>query len=216
VLVLDRDVRVGHRLRSVELTTSPIRLLRVAGRRVSWKVQSQTFERLSRTLTSLVSQSNSQLAAAGWPVSPQTGFLRRANLQAAARVLREEYASAIASYEELRSSFRDEEHADPERVEAELLTICHLLQTGARELGFESRQLSEVEEFTTEEDHLYRLEPESPGTVTLYPRGKGPEVLLVDVTVGRQAVTARAPLALIGGDGGLVEITRQVTRIKRK
>jgi len=221
ILVLDRDIRVGHRLRSVELTTSPIRLLRVVGRKVSWKAQSLTFERFSRTLSSLVSQSNSQLAAAGWPVSPQTGLNRQTNLRAAERVLRDEYGEAFVSYEGLRERFlgrgeEDDAGDESRRVEAELLTVCHFLQTGARELGFDARGLDDLRDFTTAEDHLYRVDPERPGMLTMIPRGKGPEVVFVDVTVGRQIVTCNAPLALIGKDGGLVEVTLPVTRMRRR
>jgi len=218
VLVLDRDVQTGHRLRSVELTTSPVRLLRVVGRKVSWKSQSQTFERISRTLTSLVSQSNSQLAAAGWHINLQTGFYRQTNLKAAERVLKQEYGEAFAQYQRLREQFMaDSDGATDEarKVEAELLTVCHLLQTGARELGFEARALDDLREFTTEEEHLFRMSPDRPGVLTQQPRGKGPEVVFVEVTVGRQSVTCNAPLALIGRDGGLVEVTLPVKRLRR-
>jgi hypothetical protein len=222
LLVLDRDIRVGHRLRSVELTTSPVRLLRIVGRKVSWKAQSQTFERISRTLSSLVSQSNSQLAAAGWNINPQTGLYRQTNLKAAERVLRQEYGEAFDRYREMRGRFVEESPEDEDaaaaarKVEAELLTLCHYLQTGARELGFEARSLDDLREFVTEADHLFRVNPERPGVLNMYPRGRGPEVVFVDVTVGRQSVTCRAPLALIGKDGGLVEVTLPVVKLRRR
>jgi hypothetical protein len=220
ILVLDRDIRVGHRLRSVELTTSPVRLIRLVGRRVSWKAQSLTFERISRTITSLVSQSNSQLSASGWHINPQTGLYRQTNLKAAARVLKQEYGEAFQNYEDLIFRFTDpdaDEDEDAERkVEAELLTLCHYLQTGARELGFEARTLDELREFVTEQDHVYRLDPSQPGLIIQYPRGKGPEVVFVDTSVGRQAVTCRAPLALIGKQGGLVEVTRPVVKLRKR
>lgn len=214
VLVLDRDIQAGHRLRSVELTTSPVRLLRVVGRKISWRAQSQTFERISRTLTSLVSQSNSQLAAAGWSVYPHTGLHRQANLKAAERVFKVEYGDALEAYRDLRGRFRDSDGAqDVQQVDAELLTICHYLQTGARELGFDARAITDLREFSTEGDHVYRLDPEQPGLITHLPRGRGPEVIFPDVTVGRQIVARHAPLALIGSDGALVEVTESVTRL---
>jgi hypothetical protein len=219
ILVLDRDIQVGHRIRSVELTTSPVRLLRVINRRMSWKDQSQAFERISRTLSSLVSRSTSHLAAAGYELgrSPNhTGVIRRANLEAAERVLRQEYGEAFGLYEQLRGRFTSESGEDGRRVEAELLTICHFLQTGARELGFDARALEEIVEFTTEGEHIYRVDPSHVGTVTMIPRGTGPEVQFVDVSVGRQHVTRFAPLALIGRDGGLVEVTLPVLSIRRK
>jgi hypothetical protein len=217
VLVLDRDIQVGHRMRSVELTTSPVRLLRVVGRRISWRAQSQTFERISRTLTSLVSQSNSQLAAAGFDISAHTGLHRLANLEAAERVFEQEYGEAAETYRDLRARFReDSDDDDPRQVEAELLTVCHYLQTGARELGFDARALPDLREFTTEGDHVFRLDPDQPGLITHIPRGRGPEVVYPDVAVGRQIVTSHAPLALIGGDGALVEVTAPVTRLRLK
>jgi hypothetical protein len=222
----------------VELTTSPVRLLRVMGRRTSWKDQSQTFDRVARTLTSLVSRSSSQLAASGW-FNPQTGLQRRVNLEAAERVLREDYGEAYARYQRLRQRFitgdtrhQQEERAEQEQeqeqaeraeqeqeqaeqqVEAELLTLCHTLQTAARELGFGTRTMEELEEFVTEGEAVYRVELDSEPRVTLVSRGVGPDVVFSGVSVGRQNVTRMAPLALIGGDGGLVEVTRPVIRFK--
>jgi len=217
VLVLDRDIQAGHRLRSVELTTSPVRLLRVVGRRISWRAQSQTFERISRTLSSLVSQSNSQLAAAGFNIPDHTGLHRLANLEAAERVFRQEYGDALETYRELQTRFRDDSgEQDAQEVEAELLTVCHYLQTGARELGFDARALPDLREFITEGDHVYKLEPDQPGQITHIPRGRGPEVIYPNVAVGRQIVTSHAPLALIGSDGALVEVTEPVTRLRLK
>jgi hypothetical protein len=213
ILVLDRDIRVGHRLRSVELTTSPVRLMRVVDHKVSWKVQSAAFERISRTLTSLVSRSSSQLAAKGLKVRSSTGVIRVANLEAAERVLRQEYGEALDGFRKMRQRFLDEGEADPHRVEAELLTLCHFLQTGARELGFDSRPLAELAGFVTEEDHLYRTDPGQPGLITLT-RGEGPEVVFIDVSVGRQTVTREAPLALIGRDGGLVHVSLPVRSLQ--
>ena len=218
--MLDRDIRVGHRLRSVELTTSPVRLLRVVGRKVSWRAQSLTFERISRTLSSLVSQSNSQLSAAGWHVNPQTGLQRQTNLTAAERVLSHEYGEAVAHYQQLLEQFKRPDDGDDatgsQKVEAELLAACHFLQTGARELGFEARALDDLRDFVTEQDHVFRVDPMRPSMLTMIPRGKGPEVVFVDITVGRQTVTFRAPLALIGKDGGLVEVTLPVVKLHRR
>ena len=107
-------------------------------------------------------------------------------------------------------------HGLSPEVEAELLTVCHYLQTGARELGFDARALPDLREFTTEGDHVYRLDPDQPGLISHIPRGRGPEVVYPDVAVGRQIVTSHAPLALIGGDGALVEVTEPVTRLRLK
>jgi len=213
VMVLDRDIRIAHRLRSVELTTSPVRLLRVVDQKVSWTVQSQAFERISRTLTSLVSRSSSQLAARGL-LRASTAGVRVANLDAAERVLRQEYGEALASFRALRDRFLSEDEGDPHRVEAELLTLCHYLQTGARELGFDSRSPADLLEFVTEQNHVYRLDREQPGVITMLPRGGGPEVVFVEVTLGRQMVTRQAPLALIGRDGGVVEVTLPVVSLR--
>jgi hypothetical protein len=49
----------------------------------------------------------------------------------------------------------------------------------------------------------------------MLPRGEGPEVVFVDVSVGRQMVTREAPLALIGRDGGVVEVTLPVRTLRR-
>ena len=216
VLVLDRDIREGHRLRSVELTTSPVRLLRALDRSVSWKSQTQNFERVARTLTSLVSRSSSSMAEAGL-IRKQTGLMRQVNIEAAERVLAEEYGESIAHFQQLRSRFIDGEEDDPggdegRKVEAELLTICHYLQTVARELGFDARKLTEISEFVTEGDRRYQVDPEQPARITLVSRGQGPDVVFTGVSVGRQLVTRKAPLALIGSDGGLVEVTDQVVQ----
>ena len=218
ILVLDREIEVGHRLRSVELTTSPIRLLRVMRRRISWKTQSHTFERIFRTLTSLVSRSNSRLAARGWDASKQTGRLSQANPDAAERVWKQEYGEATALFTKLRQQFTDErgEEAQARRVEAELLTLCHYLQTGARELGFDAHPLEKIFEFSTDGDHLYQVSAQHPASITLLPLGEGPEVLFLDITVGRQLVTCNAPLALIDQGGEVVEVTPPVTNIKRR
>jgi hypothetical protein len=216
VLVLDRDARVGHRIRSVELTTSPVRLLRVVDRRMSWKAQSQAFERISRTLSSLVSRPSGPLMSVGTDLGVSSGAGRRVNLAVAERVFRQEYGESMTSFEGLRSRFADATGQEVRRVEAELLTLCHYLQTGARELGFDAHQLDEIVEFTTVGGYIYRMAPDAPGAVTLIPHGRGPEVVFVDVSVGRQLVTRQAPLALIGRDGGLVEVTFPVARIRRK
>jgi hypothetical protein len=218
ILVLDRDVQVGHRIRSVELTTSPVRVLRVVDKRLSWKDQSLAFDRISRTLGSLVSRSSSQLAAAGYAGGHprNTGVLRLANLDAAERVLRQEYGEAFALYHQLRERFISGGEEEGRKVEAEVLTLCHYLQTGAREFGFDARPLEEIAEFATEQDHIYRVDLDHTGTVLMLPRGVGPEVQFVDVSVGRQHVTCQAPLALIGRDGGLVEVTLPVVSFHRK
>jgi hypothetical protein len=214
-LVLDRDIRLGHRIRSVELTTSPVRLLRVVERKLSWKAQSQAFERISRTLTSLVSRSTSQIAAIGADVRAPTGVIRHANLVAAERVLRQEYGEAFDHFDQLRTRF-SAEGEEGRQVEAELLTLCHFLQTGARELGFEARALTELCEFSTAGENLYRIDPDQPSTITLLPRGTGPEVVFVEISIGRQLITRMAPLALIGRDGAVVEVTLPVLGLKRR
>ena len=216
VLVLDRDIREGHRLRSVELTTSPVRMLRVLDRSISWKSQTQNFERVARTLTSLVSRSSSHMAESGL-IRKATGLMRQVNVEAAERVMAEEYGESIARFDELRQRFVDGEDDDPDgeqgrKVEAELLTLCHYLQTVARELGFDAKRLTEIREFVTEGDLRYQVDQDHDARITLLSRGQGPEVVFSGVSVGRQLVTRRAPLALIGSDGGLVEVTRQVVQ----
>jgi hypothetical protein len=212
ILILDRDIQVGHRIRSVELTTSPVRLLRIVGRRMSWRDQSLAFERISKTLTSLVGRSGKFVQEE----AVHTGIIRRANLEAAERVLKQEYGEAFSLFDRLRTRFTANEDEEGRMVEAELLTLCHYLQTGARELGFDARPLEEVLEFVTEGDHVYRLDPDHPGMMTMIPRGTGPEVQFIGVSVGRQLVTRHAPLALIGQDGSVVEVTLPVVQIKRR
>jgi hypothetical protein len=216
ILVLDRDIEVGHRIRSVELTTSPVRLLYEANRKMSWKDQSQTFAHISRALSSLGSRSGSQLAAVGWRYSSQTGLVRLANLTASERVFKQEYGQSLDRFLELRVQFKEASEVDGRPLEAELLTLCHYLQAGARELGFDARPLPDITEFTTEEDDVYRPDPEQQGSITLVPHGKGPEVLFVNVSVGRQLVSQQAPLALIGQGGGVVEVTLPVVKLHRR
>ena len=216
VLVLDRDIREGHRLRSVELTTSPVRLLRVLDRTISWKSQTQNFERVARTLSSLVSRSSSHLAESGL-IRKQTGLMRQVNIDAAERVMREEYGDSIARFDELRRRFIEGEDDDADgdearKVEAELLTLCHYLQTVARELGFDAKRLTEISEFVTEGDLRYQTDSEHKSRITMVSPGAGPDVVFSGISVGRQLVTRHAPLALIGSDGGLVEVTRQVVQ----
>lgn len=214
-LVLDRDIRIGHRIRSVELTTSPVRLLRVVDKKLSWKAQSQAFDKISRTLSSLVSRSTSQFAALGADLRTPTGVIRHANLVAAERVLRQEYGEAFDHYDALRKGF-SAEGEEGRKAEAELLTLCHFLQTGARELGFEARPLTELCEFETEGGNLYRIDPDQPGTISLLTHGTGPEVVFIETSVGRQLITRMAPLALIGRDGAVVEVTLPVVSLRRK
>jgi hypothetical protein len=183
---------------------------------MSWKAQSQAFERISRTLSSLVSRPSGPLMSVGTDLGVSSGAGRRVNLAVAERVFRQEYGESMTSFEGLRSRFADATGQEVRRVEAELLTLCHYLQTGARELGFDAHQLDEIVEFTTVGGYIYRMAPDAPGAVTLIPHGRGPEVVFVDVSVGRQLVTRQAPLALIGRDGGLVEVTFPVARIRRK
>ena len=216
VLVLDRDIREGHRLRSVELTTSPVRMLRVLDHSVSWKSQTQNFERVARTLSSLVSRSSSRMAESGL-IRKQTGLMRQVNIEAAERVMQEEYGDSIARFDGLRQRFIDGEEDDPEgdegrKVEAELLTLCHYLQTVARELGFDAKRLPDINEFVTEGDLRYQTDQEHVARITMVSRGQGPDVVFTGVSVGRQLVTRKAPLALIGSDGGLVEVTRRVVQ----
>ena len=102
------------------------------------------------------------------------------------------------------------------KVEAELLTLCHYLQTVARELGFDAKRLTETSEFATEGDLRYVVDPEHRARITMVSPGAGPDVVFSGVSVGRQLVTRRAPLALIGSDGGLVEVTRPVVQFIAK
>ena len=108
VLVLDRDVRCGHRLRSVELTTSPVRLIRVLRQEVPWETQAQGFHKMARTLTSLASRSNSQMVESGW-ISSQTGALRQINSEAAERVFRDDNAAHLERFKDLRRAFKRRE-----------------------------------------------------------------------------------------------------------
>lgn len=215
VLVLDKDIRSGHRMRSVELTTSPVRLIRVLRQEVPWKTQAEGFRRVARTLTSLASRSASQMVESGW-VSSQTGVQRQINVDAAERVFREDNATHLDRFEQLRQAFkrRELEGDEGSKAEAELLTLCHLLQLTAREFGFKSRSLAKIQEFTTEEDRVYRRDPEQPGALVLAGRGQGPEVVFSGVSLGRQVITRFAPVALVGADGGLVEVTPLVISLK--
>ncbi|MCA9669000.1 MAG: hypothetical protein KC503_25570 [Myxococcales bacterium] len=202
VLVLDRDVEVGERIRSVELTTSPVRELRVAGRRMSWKAQSHTFERLSRTFTSLASRSSSDLAVAALGAVGQARF----NPEAAERVLRQECGESFESFERLRYFWNSGETAARERDEAELLTLCLFLQTAARELGFQARSFAEADEVVTVDGKRYAIDADRRQITRLPSGGGGLEVVYVDVSLGRQLFTSRAPIALIGADGKLLDV----------
>ena len=113
--MLDRDVRVGRRLRSVELTSSHVRQLRVVSRKISWRAQTKTFNRISRTLTSIISKSNSYLAASDWQILSQTGLNRRINLKAAKRVLNKEYKTTFKKYQDLKKRFLEQENNDLRR-----------------------------------------------------------------------------------------------------
>ncbi|MCC6749182.1 MAG: hypothetical protein IT371_16085 [Deltaproteobacteria bacterium] len=211
VLLLDRDVKVGHRVHSVELTTSPVRVLCVPKRAVPWHAQVRTFERLARTFTSLAGRSSVGLAgevAAGSPFR----LARRPNSSAAERVLKQEYGEGFGRFARLRQAFVDGEAEG--KQEAEILTLCHYLQTAARELGFNARPVEEVSEFVTDEEHHYRIVGDRPRSVVKQLRGGGPEVVLLNISVGRQVVTCNAPLALISNDGALIEITAPVQRFR--
>ncbi len=217
VLVLDSDVRLGHRLRSVELTTSPVRLIRTLERNVPWDTQTKGFKKVARTLTSLASRSNSQLVESGW-LRSQTGLQRQVNPDAAERVYREDNRQKLARFQELRELFLDRESAVPDmnQVEAELLALCHFLQSSARELDFPAKSLGKVRSFTTEEDRIYRTDPLQPGAILLGKSGKGPEVMFSGGSLGRQVITTNAPLAFVGADGGLMEVTPLVTSFTAK
>lgn len=210
VLVLEREVRPGHRLRSVELTTSPVRLLRVLTSQAPWSEQAEGFDRMANTLTSIVSRSQSQLIKSGWHRG-QTDRHRQVNLEAAERVFAEDNHEMIETFERLRRRFLDRDTDETgKEVEAELLTCCHYMQTAARELGFPAKALPKVEEFTTVGGTRYRVDPERPDLITQVPRGEGPEVVFSGLSVGRQVVVKMAPVAFIGTDGGLVEVTLPV------
>ena len=214
LLVLDRDVRCGHRMRSVELTTSPVRLIRVLRREVPWETQTEGFHKVARTLTSLASRSASQMVESGF-VRSQTGLQRKVNPDAAERVFREDNAAHLARFQDLRRCFqqREAEGDEGNQVEAELLALCHLLQSAARELGFTAKGLTKIREFSTEEDRIYRRDPDEGGALVLAGRGGGPEVVFSGVSLGRQVITRFAPVALVGADGGLVEVTPLVLSI---
>ena len=212
VLLLDRDVRPGHRLRSVELTTSPVRLLRVTGGKVSWRAQSQNFDRVARTLSSLVSRP-APAAERGPALSRgMTGIHRRQNSEAARRVFSEDNRELLARFERLRAAFDRHEADKAYETEAELLTLCHRLQIAAQEFGFAARPLMEVAEFVTQNERRYVVDPTQKGRLTLTGQL---EVVYSGVSVGRQQVTCQAPLALVGSDGGLVEVTAPVVSLVR-
>ncbi len=206
MLVLDRDIRVGHRIRSVELTTSPVKLLRVAGRRMSWKAQRHTFQRLARTFTSLASRAEGSSPEA----SPSMGFKARA----AERVLHQEYAESFLRFEQLRRQFA---HGDAdEKGEAELLATCHFLQTVARELGFDGAGLSSLRELSCRAGQRYVVDAVRKTLIKL-PSGGAPEVVYPLASIGRQQVTCAAPLMLLSAkDGGLLEVIGPVARIRRR
>lgn len=217
VLVLDRDVQIGHRLRSVELTTSPVRLLRVAHRQISPLVQAQAFDRLTRALTSLVSRSSSLMAVLGWNFHDLTRGVRRVNLDAAERVYRQEYHDALITFEKHREAFEHELDGDArQKIEAELLTLCHYLQTGARELGFDACSLAEASGFITQDDLTYRWLLDKSGMMSITSTTGRPEVVLMDVSVGNQIATVQAPITLIGPDGAVVEVTKPLVKILRR
>ncbi len=210
ILILDRDLRLGHRMRSVELTSSPVRLLRVHGHKVSWRKQSKTFEEVAQTMSSLISRANSQIAESGW-VEASTSLQRQVNPEAAHRVLQEEYAETFSRYEALRQGIIDGGQTGDggaQRVEAELLALCHRLQRAAMELGFEALSLGRIQEFVTEGEYLYQVDALKPDRITLAGPGDRPEVIFTGVSVGRQSVTRHAPLALISEYGGVGVVPR--------
>lgn len=218
VLVLDRDVRQGHRMRSVELTSSPVWSLRTLRRRMPWQSQTRGFSYMAQTLNSLISRSESLLAAAG--VRPAgTGLQRQANPEAVQRVLRESYEESFTRFDELRRTFIQGDDSDGQaarQVEAELLMLCHRLQRAAQEFGFEAHYLDQTAEFISEGERLYQVDPRDVSKITLTPKGDGPDIVFSGVSVGRQSIIRHAPLALISADGGLVEVTRPVLSFRAK
>ena len=181
-----------------------------------WETQTQGFKKVARTLTSLASRSSSQLVESGW-LRSQTGLQRQVNPEAAERVFLEDNEQKLSLFESLRESFinHDITGDDGNHAEAELLTLCHFLQSSARELGFAGKAPGKIRDFTCVGDRVYRRDPAEPGAFVLT-SGGGPEVVFSGVSLGRQVITRMAPVAFVGADGGLIEVTPLVESFRVK
>jgi hypothetical protein len=201
-LVLDHEIEIGQRLRSLELTTSPVRLVRVPDRPMSWRAQSQTFQRMSIRLSSLASCATGEVELPTGPPRPEpepTGT----DLQ-----FQQIYADDLTRFSCLRQGFI----AGGATIEdeAEILALCHYLQRAARSMGYNACRIAQVRGLLTEGGWQYRIDATDPAHIVRIDPLRKERCALLGLSVGRQIVTSGAPLAFISEAGKLVEITRPI------
>lgn len=196
ILLLDRDVEDGHRLRSVELTTSPVRLLRVPKKPMSWKQQSRSFLRLSETMGSLASVCTGEIAVVGERNSAGTNL--------------DDQSENLQRFEVLRRAFHEQRLSLDEKQE--LLGLGDSLVEAAVERGYNSQPLGEAKGFIADDRSRYRVVTAEPLVVSKFSEGNGAEVLLLHPSMADRLLVCGIPIVVIGSTGDVVDVLPPILR----
>jgi hypothetical protein len=200
ILLLDRNVEDGHRLRSVELTTSPVRMLRVPKKPMSWKSQSRSFLRLSQTMGSLASVCTGEIAI-GDKAMPQAKGL-------------DDLADDLQRFETLRQEFQAQgfDPSEKQTLTQQLTQSAASLAQAAIHRGYNAQQLAHVKGFIANDRSRYRVVTTTPLVVTKFAEGKDAEVLLLHPAMAESSLICGVPLVLIGRTDDVVDILPPILR----
>jgi hypothetical protein len=218
-LELMKPVRVGHKVRTKHMETSPVRKLHLAVRPDDWHRQRETFRTLSDALVPKPARPlppktlwgalpNWHPTVVAKSVAVQRGEQQRKRLEQAA-------ASARAELREHLLRLADPTNPpDDALLEADVLGLCMFLQRLRTEHGEPGYALRDVVSFVTDRGERCSFEHRGASSIALLERPARASVTIEDAGLLEQVLVRNAPVAIVDGAGGIAAVLGDVVWIQ--
>ena len=235
-LSLVAPIRVGERVRTTVLNTSPVRRLRIATRPEEWDRDRQVLKRITMTFSSrapgLAASAASVEAARARSAEPEPPFrtiwgakgawfptvvVPLVEAEREKRATTEERAELAALVRRLADPTRP---APDAADEAKIMGLVIFLQQSRVEAGERGYGLEEIRWFSTERGELCKVEREgdkkdAPAVLVLERPGAA-AVRFQGAGLGAQRAAAGAPIVLIHPNGAIAAVLGDVARIEAR
>ena len=231
-LALSAPIRVGDRVRTTVLNTSPVRRLRIATRPEEWDRDRQVVKRITMTFSSRAPGAGGPRPAEARPAPQEAPFrtvwgAKGAWFPTVVVPLVEAEREKRATTEE-RAELAGLVHrlADPSKPapdasdEAKILGLVLFLQQSRIDLGEKGYGLGELKAFVTERNERCSIEPDpekkdAPPVVVLERLDAQP-VRFVGAGLGAQRLVVGAPVVLIHPSGAIAAVLGDVARVEKR
>jgi hypothetical protein len=235
-LSLAASIRVGERVRTTVLNTSPVRRLRIATRPEEWDRDRQALKRITMTFSSrapgLAAAAVEAGRARGTSAEPEPPF--RTIWGAKGAWFPTVVVPLVEAEREKRATTEERSElaalvrrlADPSRPapdatdEAKIMGLVIFLQQTRVEAGERGYDLEEIRWMTTERGELCKVEREpdkkdAPPVLVLERPGAS-AVRFQGASLGVQRATAGAPVVIIHPNGAIAAVLGDVAKIEAK